>query len=109
YREEKSGGNAAAGGAANSNHSRGYAVDVNPNGGGSSYQTLWTFASQNPQFGVCFPFQDKPFTGYAHGDPPHMILAGIGGVEGARCDAQGVTKPCNGVPFNPKSGGASGG
>lgn len=87
--------NQCAGGAPGSNHSRGVAMDVNPADEGM-YPTLWKFASDNPQFGVCFPFQDGR-TGSIR-DRPHMILAGIGGSEGALCARQGVTQPCNGAP-----------
>ena len=87
--------NQCAGGAPNSNHSRGVAMDVNPANDGL-YPTLWKFASDNPQFGICFPFQDGR-TGSIY-DRPHMILAGIGGSEGALCARQGVTKPCSGSP-----------
>lgn len=94
--------NQCAGGAGQSNHTRAVAMDVNaiPH---SMYPTMWKFASDNPQFGVCFPFQDKPLPGYPNGDRPHMILAGIGGSEGALCAKQGVTKACNGLVVDPKN------
>ncbi len=110
YRDLSSGANACAGGATASNHTRGLAIDVKPAGtvaGQDQYkaqfQQMWLFASQNPQFGVCFPFQDHPLTGYPNGDWPHMILAGIGGSEGAKCAAEGVTQACSGSNFNPNS------
>ena len=89
--------NANAGGASGSNHQIGLAMDVNPAGGKSSYDTLMNFAKSNPAFGICFPrpsFNGSP-------DLPHMILAGENsqtGSEGAACSAQGVTKPCSGAP-----------
>lgn len=89
--------NQCAGGAGASNHTRGTAMDVQavPQ---DTYQRLWRHASDNPQFGVCFPFQDRPLPGYPNGDRPHIILAGIGGSEGALCDQQGVTRACSGAP-----------
>lgn len=89
--------NQCAGGVPGSNHTRGVAMDVKPVDE-RMYPTLWKFASDNPQFGVCFPFQNNPIPGYPNGDRPHMILAGIGGSEGARCAAQGVTQKCSGSP-----------
>jgi hypothetical protein len=91
--------NQCAGGAPSSNHMRGVAMDVNP-ANDSMYPTLWKFASDNPQFGVCFPHQlgGANTTGYS--DRPHMILAGIGGSEGGACARQGVTRPCSGLPTN---------
>lgn len=80
--------NANAGGATGSNHQIGVAMDVNP--GNGDYQTLWKFASQNPQFGVCFP--------YLSSDRPHMALAGLNTGESRKCAAQGVTKQCSGAP-----------
>lgn len=80
--------NARAGGAAGSNHQVGLALDLSPSDG--NYQRLWEFAKKNPQFGVCFPHQSA--------DPPHMVLGGIGGSEGAKCAAQGITQPCSGAP-----------
>ncbi len=97
YRDGPSGENARAGGAKNSNHTRGFALDVNPAGPNSSYETMWKFASDNPQFGVCFPHQNGPAahtTGYRR-DRPHMVLAGIGGSESNACARQGVTRPCD--------------
>lgn len=92
--------NACAGGVPGSNHTRGVAMDVNavPK---SMYPVMWKFASDNPQFGVCFPFQDGR-TGSIF-DRPHMILAGIGGSEGNLCARQGVTRPCEGSNFDPSS------
>jgi hypothetical protein len=91
--------NACAEGAPGSNHTRGVAMDVNPVNE-SMYPTLWKFASDNPQFGICFPHQlgGANTTGYR--DRPHMILAGIGGSESNACARQGVTKPCSGLPTN---------
>ncbi len=104
-----SGENARAGGARESNHTRGLAIDVQPTPNSmDNYRKMWKLASDNPSFGVCFPFQDHPFRGFPKGDRPHMILAGIGGSEGGKCDAQGVTKPCNGLAVNPKAGVPSG-
>ncbi len=100
YRDGANGENERAGGAPGSNHTRAVAIDANPAGGGSSYETMWKYASDNPQFGVCFPFQDGR-TGSIR-DRPHMILGGIGGTEGALCAKQGVTKPCNGLAFLPQ-------
>lgn len=86
--------NECAGGAAGSNHQRGYAMDVNP-ASESLYPKLWQFASQNPQFGICFPHQDgRGGTVSTYPDRPHMILAGIGGNEAAACARQGVTQAC---------------
>ncbi len=48
--------NARAGGATNSNHQLGVAVDINPAGGNSSYDTLRSFAQANPGYGVTFPW-----------------------------------------------------
>lgn len=81
--------NARAGGAGGSNHQLGLAIDVNPLDG--NYPKLWQFASQNPSFGVCFP--------YLGGDRPHMTLAGSGTGEAAKCAAQGVTNACSGAPI----------
>ena len=83
--------NGRAGGAGGSNHMLGLAIDVNPLR--SSYESMWDFARANPRFGVCFP--------YLGGDNPHMTLAGSGTGEAAMCARQGVTKPCNGLPFTP--------
>ena len=84
--------NQCAGGAPNSRHALGLAIDVNP-ANESLYPTMWKFASQNPQYGICFPYQDGNASGYY--DRPHMVLAGIGGREGSLCAAQGVTKACS--------------
>jgi len=65
------------------------------------YPVMWKFASDNPQFGVCFPFQDGR-TGSIY-DRPHMVLAGIGGSESSLCARQGVTRPCDGSNFDPQS------
>lgn len=85
--------NQCAGGVAESNHTRGVAMDVNP-GPGGDYDTLYDFARNNPQFGVCFP--RPPYRGRV--DLPHMVLAGIGGSEGERCARQGVSRACSGAP-----------
>jgi hypothetical protein len=105
YRDAASGANACAGGVNGSNHTKGLAIDVHPTGASSGnpsdkpkYQAMWKFASDHPEYGVCFPFQDHPFSGYPYGDWPHMILGGIPGSEGTKCAAQGVTKPCSGAP-----------
>ena len=90
--------NECAGGAPNSNHTRGVAMDVNP--GDGNYPQLWEFAKQNPRFGVCFPHRDGT-TRTNYPDRPHMVLAGIGGNEGGACSDQGVTQPCNGLRFTP--------
>lgn len=98
YRSPGAGGtNQCAGGVDGSNHTRGVAIDVHPNSG--NYDSMMNFAIANKQFGVCFPrplYKGKP-------DLPHMILAGIGGGEGGRCANQGITKPCDGVNFDPNS------
>ena len=94
YRDGPSGENARAGGANGSNHTRGLAMDMSPANG--DFQTIWKFASQNPQFGVCFP--------YLGSDRPHMALAGTGTGEASKCAAQGVTKACSGAPnFTPSA------
>lgn len=92
--------NQCRGGADNSNHTRGVAMDVNPPNE-SLYPAMWKFASNNPQFGICFPFQDgKTSLGYY--DRPHMVLAGISGSrESGECARQGVTKACSGLSFVP--------
>lgn len=94
--------NQCAGGAPSSNHMRGVAMDINP-ADDSKYATLWKFASDNPQFGICFPHQDGGTNTTGYYDRPHMILAGIGGSEGAACARQGVTQPCSGLPTNIKN------
>lgn len=86
--------NQCAGGVNGSNHTRGVAMDVNPAHDGM-YAQLWHFARTNPQFGVCFP--------HLGSDRPHIILAGIDGSEGAKCAAQGVTRPCDGSGYDPNS------
>lgn len=97
YRDGPNGENARAGGAPGSNHTKGLAIDVNPADG--NYQKLWQYASQNPKFGVCFP--------YLGGDRPHLTLAGTNTGESARCARQGVTKPCDGSAFTPKNAGSA--
>ncbi|MEQ1917390.1 MAG: hypothetical protein ABL856_11750, partial [Gallionella sp.] len=94
--------NQCAGGVPNSNHAKGIALDVNPSSE-SLYPMMWKFATENPQFGVCFPFQDKPLSGYPNGDRPHMVLAGTGGGEAAKCAEQGITKPCSGTNYDPNA------
>src|SRR3989344_2948155 len=92
YRDGLSGENARVGGVPGSNHTRGVAIDVHP--ANKNYDSMMNFARANPQLGVCFPrptYRGRP-------DLPHMILAGIGGGESARCAAQGVTKQCSGTP-----------
>lgn len=84
------GENARAGGVPNSRHTKGLALDVNPIGRGSSYQTLWAFARQHPEYGVCFP--------HLGADPPHMTLTGADSREGNKCMRQSVTKICSGAP-----------
>lgn len=79
---------AVSGGAVVSNHVRSVALDVSA---GARQEQMIAFAHQNPQFGVCFPL--------ASWDKVHMVLGGIPG--GERC-AQ-VTKPCDGVTFDPNS------
>ncbi len=101
YRDGPSGENARAGGAPNSNHTKGLAIDMSPASG--DFPTMWKFASQNPGFGVCFP--------YLGSDRPHMSLAGSGTGEASKCAAQGVTAQCTGAPtFTPTaaSSGAAG-
>jgi hypothetical protein len=72
---------------------------------------MWKFASENPEFGVCFPYQNHPMKGYPNGDRPHMTLAGIGGGEGSLCAAQGITKVCTAgssfAPSYPETGGGT--
>ncbi|GEM_PF-7090552 len=95
------GSNKAAGGAEHSNHIYGRAMDVAPAGRDSSYKTLQSFARENPQFGVCFPYLPE-YTGGSFYDAPHMALAGIGTGEARRCALQGVTSYCDGSPkFDP--------
>lgn len=84
YRDGPSGENARAGGAPNSYHQYGLAIDVYPASG--DWKTLWSFASSNPQYGVCFP--------YLGSDRPHLALAGVNTTEAVRCASQGVTKVC---------------
>lgn len=60
--------NARAGGAANSNHQIGIALDINPAAGGASYETLKSFSDANPGYGVTFPW---PFYNDST-DKPHM-------------------------------------
>ena len=85
--------NQCAGGAPGSNHQRGLAMDVYPSNG--DFEQIWNFASQNPQFGICFP--------YKGGDRPHMALAGTGTGEAAKCATQGVSQSCSGTKFDPNS------
>jgi hypothetical protein len=102
----KQSANQCAGGAPMSRHAMGLAIDVNP-ASESLYPTMWKFAEANPQFGVCFPYQDGKRSGYF--DRPHMTLAGGSGREASLCAAQGVTKPCvagaSFVPTTPSTGG----
>lgn len=60
--------NGRAGGATNSNHQVGIAMDINTAGGKSSYETLKSFAQANPGYGVTFPW---PFYNGSV-DKPHM-------------------------------------
>ena len=95
--EGPNGTNKCAGGVDGSNHTRGVAMDVHPNSG--NYDSMMNFAKANPQLGVCFPrplYNGKP-------DLPHMIIGGLQGGEGERCAAQGITKACSGVNFDPNS------
>ncbi len=94
YRDGPSGANKCAGGVEGSNHTIGIAIDVNPANSGL-YPTMWSFAKNNPQFGVCFPHEGA--------DRPHMILAGTNGGEAAKCAKLGVSKACDGSNFNPNS------
>ena len=94
YRDGPSGENARAGGVPGSSHTRAIAIDVNP-ASENLYPMMWNFAKANPQFGICFPHE-----GF---DRPHMILAGSGGGEAAKCAARGVARPCNGLSFDPSS------
>lgn len=89
----KQSANQCAGGASGSQHQRGLAMDLYPQNG--DFQKLWDFASQNPQFGVCFP--------YRGGDRPHMALAGANTGEAAKCAAQGVRSTCSGTSFDSSS------
>jgi len=63
--------NECAGGALNSRHTKGIALDINP-GPGGSYETLKRFAEMNSQFGVHFPW--FPYQGKI--DKPHMDFKG---------------------------------
>jgi len=63
--------NQCSGGATNSRHARGIALDINP-GPGGSYETLRSFAQANPQFGVYFPW----FMYKGKQDRPHMDFRG---------------------------------
>ena len=101
YRDGPSGANRCAGGAANSNHTRGVAMDVYP-ANQADFPKLWKFASDNPEFGICFPHQQGGANTTGYSDRPHMILAGIGGSEAAACARQGVKSPCSGTAFNPR-------
>lgn len=77
--------NGNAGGATNSNHQIGMAVDINPNGGNSSYNTLKSFSLANPGYGIQFPW---PF--YAGSiDKNHMEATNRS------------TGACDGVPGTP--------
>lgn len=61
--------NARAGGATNSNHQIGIALDINPAAGsGASYDTLKSFSDGNPGYGVTFPWPQ--YNGST--DKPHM-------------------------------------
>lgn len=95
--------NKCAGGVNGSNHSIGIAMDVNP-ANDSLYPTLWKFASDNPQFGICFPHQYGGANTTGLRDRPHMVLAGsVNGRCGGECMAcskQGVTASCSGTPTN---------
>lgn len=95
--------NQCAGGVNGSNHSIGTAMDVNP-ASDSLYPTLWKFASDNPQFGICFPHQYGGANTTGLRDRPHMVLAGsVNGRCGGECTAcrnQGVTASCSGTPTN---------
>lgn len=108
----KQSANQCAGGAPMSRHALGLAIDVNP-ANENLYPTMWKFAEANPQFGVCFPYQDGKRSGYF--DRPHMTLAGGSGREALLCANQGVTKPCvAGASFvpttpTPGTGGTPGG
>lgn len=93
--------NACRGGVGGSNHTRGVAIDVNPQDG--NYKQLWDFSKANSQFGICFPHQDGGAGTTGYSDRPHMILAGIGGNEAAACARQGIAKPCSAGNFNPTS------
>ena len=91
------GTNKCAGGVDGSNHTAGVAIDVHPNSG--NYDSMMNFAKANPQLGVCFP--RPPYNGKP--DLPHMVIGGLQGGEGGRCAQQGITKPCDGVKFDPNS------
>ncbi len=93
--------NACRGGVDGSNHTRGVAIDVNPQDG--NYEQLWDFSKANPQFGICFPHQDGGAGTTGYSDRPHMILAGIGGREAAACARQGIAKPCSAGNFDPST------
>lgn len=102
-RNDSCGSNAAAGGSPTSMHMKGLAMDVNPRNG-ASYQDLWQFAIDNPEFGVCFPYLPK-YSGRKFLDKPHLALAGISTGEAAKCARQGIKNICSESPtFEPYSG-----
>jgi hypothetical protein len=82
-------------GGSNSNHTKGLAIDVRPTN--ENFEQMWSFAKQNPQFGVCFPFEG--------GDRVHMILQGIpGSQEAQHCVQRGYgNTPCSGSGFDPST------
>ena len=81
-----------------SNHIKGVAMDVQP-ANEADYSKMWDLARTNPQFGVCFPFEDGTRSGFR--DRPHMILAGFapGSSEVRSCTSLGYgNQPCSGGP-----------
>lgn len=84
--------NGRAGGAPNSNHQIGIAVDVNPADG--NYARAQSFAQSNPQYGVWFRL--------GMGDPPHMepvnrANPSCSGVEGTPVTSAGARTPSSSV------------
>jgi hypothetical protein len=87
--------NGRAGGATNSNHQLGTAMDINPAGGNSSYDTLKSFAQANPGYGVTFP---QPFYNGSI-DKNHMQATNPRNPSCTGVSGTPVT-PGNGLPFN---------
>ena len=81
-----------------SNHTRGFAMDVTASAG----QTLIAqFAQQNPQYGVCFPFNSA--YGSSFKDNVHMILAGIPGTEPSAPGCSNVKQACSAGNYDPNA------
>jgi len=80
-----------------SKHQLGVAMDITPSD--EDFKKLHSFAIENPNLGVCFPFSsvDKRGRSIKTKDPYHMIIGGLkGSREGARCAALGITASCTG-------------